>query len=448
MINGEPYIPDQIAEEEPSMHQSAAVSVMDARTGLVIYENNQHEFMYPASITKIMTALLVIEEVENLQEDLVFSEHAVLSLPVYASRMHMAPGDVISVYEALYGLMLPSGNEVANALAEHVSGSVEAFVAQMNRRAAELGARNTRFINPCGLPGYNQHTTAYDMALIMREAINHPVFNRIISTPSFFVAPTESHPYGLPMQNTNLMIWHGEFYNPLIVGGKTGFTNAARHTLVSYAREDDIGLIVSVLYAPRTATFTDTTALLDYVLSLPQVTIFEGANYSWSVPVIQEVDNEAIDLGAVTVGVNNGVNDGVNNRVNENNIRIPAPPDMPDIRRELVIPDTLAPPVRRGDQVGYKNFYAGDTLIYQIELVSMNTILPQMIMPTIHPEPSPVLNFTFLPFFAFISVITIILMGTLSIMVRRHRRVMRRRRRKMARVRYARYGDARYGGVE
>ena len=274
-ISGELYI-DETYTEYTNRLQSAAITVMDARTGFVLYENAQHDLMYPASVTKIMTALLVLEEINDLQEDLVFSEYSVLSLPIYASRMNMAAGDTITIYEALYGLMLPSGNDVANALAEHVSGDIGSFVDLMNQRAAELGAANTRFINPCGLPGYKQHTTAYDISLIMKEAITHPVFNEIIATPSFFIPPTENFPEGLTIHNTNLLIWcEGPYYNPWVIGGKTGFTNAAQHTLVSYAQQGEHALIVSVLYAPRRATFTDTNILLNHAFSLPIKTIFD-----------------------------------------------------------------------------------------------------------------------------------------------------------------------------
>ena len=424
---GEYYGQDYI--DGALVYQSAAVSVMDARTGFVLYENAQHELLYPASVTKIMTALLVIEEVEDLSETVLFSDYAVLSLPYYASRMNVAVGDSMTVYEALYGLMLPSGNDVANALAEHVSGDIAAFVSRMNRRAEELGAYNTRFINACGLPGYNQHTTAYDMALIMREAISHPLFNRIIASPYFTVSPMESMPYGLPMRNTNRMIRPTEeYYNPAIVGGKTGFTNAAQHTLVSYARQGEHQLIVSVLYAPSRATFTDTTALLNYAFAMPVETIFTAANYNWEVPVIQDIEGEPSQIASLRVEA-------------QGNLRIPIPEDMPTIRREIYIPESVRPPVREGDVVGSKRFYAGDTLISEVNLISAETVLPRIVAPRTRPEsltmipPEPI--FSFSPFFAIMPLLTLMFMGIILVLLRRHRRLLRRRR--MARVRYARY---------
>ena len=436
-ISGEFYIEETNIEESNRL-QSAAITVMDARTGFVLYENAQHDLMYPASVTKIMTALLVLEEINDLQQDIVFSEHAVLSLPIYASRMNMAAGDTITVYEALYGLMLPSGNDVANALAEYVSGDIETFVNLMNRRAAELGALNTRFVNPCGLPGYGQHTTAYDMALIMQEAINHPVFNEIIAAPNFFIPPTENFPEGLTIHNTNLLIQpEGSYYNPWVVGGKTGFTNAAQHTLVSYARQGNHSLIVSVLYAPRRATFTDTTALLNYAFSLPVKTVFEYTNHSWEIPVIQYTNGETDVLGTVNV-------------MGNADISFLIPENMPAIRYELYMPETLSPPVHRGDIIGYKTFYAGDTLIDRAELVSLDTIIHQVIAPSDRQETSTAAEASYqpislplpLPAFDLVFISALTFMVIILFMVLRKRRIRRRRillqRRREARARYRR----------
>ena len=177
-----PVIADTL--ENSLDYTAGSVLVMDARTGVVLYETEGHTRRYPASITKIMTALIVLEQVEDLSERVIFSPRAV-DLPSYASRMHMEAGESITVLQALYGIMLPSANDIARALAEHVSGSTEEFVALMNLRAAELGAYNTRFINPCGLPGDNQYTTAHDIALIKRAAIKNPLYVEIIGTPYF-----------------------------------------------------------------------------------------------------------------------------------------------------------------------------------------------------------------------------------------------------------------------
>lgn len=250
------------------LYQAASVLAMCADTGIVLYETEGFTLRYPASITKVMTALLVLENVSDLEERIILSPHAI-DIPDYASRMGVHEGENISVLEALYGLMLPSGNEVARALAEHVSGSVPAFIEQMNLRAIHLGAYGTHFVNACGLPGDGQHVTAFDVAVIMRAAIRHSVFVDIISTPFFELPPTNKHPYPRRMINTNRMIRPDEEeYNPYVIGGKTGFTRAAQHTLVTYAQRGGHSLILVVLYTPRLISFTDTAALMELAFDI------------------------------------------------------------------------------------------------------------------------------------------------------------------------------------
>jgi len=285
--------PTEYEDYDPRLYQSASVLVMCTETGDVLYETEGHTLRYPASITKVMTALLVLEYAQNLDERIVFSYHA-LDIPDYASRIWMHEGESISVLEALYGIMLSSGNEVARALAEYVSGSVPTFVMRMNQRAWELGAVNTRFVNPCGLPGDGQFVTAYDVALIMQAAIQHPIFLEIIATPYFELPPTEHYGNVRLLRNTNRMIRPSEpEYNPYVIGGKTGFTNAAQHTLVSYVRQGpgEQGLIISVLYAPRGATFTDTAALMDYVFTM----LAEAENKKEPEPEMSEVETLQTD---------------------------------------------------------------------------------------------------------------------------------------------------------
>lgn len=247
-------------------YNAASVLVLDLETGEVLYETDGFSRRYPASITKVMTALIVLEEVENLHERVTFSQNAV-TLPSYAGRMEIEAGEQMTVLQALYGIMLPSANDIARALAEHVSGNIPDFVAHMNRRAEEIGAYDTRFVNPCGLPGSGQHVTAYDVALIMKAAISHPLFVEIISTPYFTLPPTNLYEEPRQMRNSNQLIRPGhENFDPRIIGSKTGFTNAAQHTLVSYAAYDGFEIIVTVLYSsPAGATFTDTASILDYI---------------------------------------------------------------------------------------------------------------------------------------------------------------------------------------
>ena len=418
--------------DERPIYQARAVTVMDAETGLVLYENSQHQHMYPASVTKVMTALLVLEEVSDLSQEVMVSDRAVY-LPHYAARLGLSAGDSMTVHEALYGLMLPSGNDIANALAEHVSGSVEAFVSHMNRRAAELGAVNTRFVNPCGLPGDGQHVTAYDMSLIMREAVTHPVFNEIIAAPQFYIGPMASMPYGLLVPNTNLMVHPESYhYHPDVVGGKTGFTFAASHTLVSYARRGEHSVIVTVLYSPRHVTFSDTASLLDYAFSLPIEQIFDAEAHYWEVPVIQDIDGEATEIATLRVEAREGV-------------RIPVPTDMQAISTEVHMDDYIQPPIFAGSIVGRKFIYVGNEQIAEIELFSTSSVLPYIPPPPVREiSTTPMMMFQQFavqsPFFSIAIPLTIvILVGMLMGLIRRRRRLRLRRMRRMERA--ARHGN-------
>jgi len=443
------------AYQSPVEHETVGVTIMDVNTGFVVYESAQHELLYPASITKIMTALVVLEEVQNLEEDLVLSENSVLSLPYYASRMHALPGDVMSVREALYGLMLRSGNEVANALAEHVSGDMDSFVNHMNRRAAELGANNTRFINPSGLPGDNQHTTAFDMALIMREAITHPVFNEIVGTDTFFIdRPLQNYHDGLTIRNTNLLTRPGEFFDSRVVGGKTGFTNAAQHTLVTYARQGETGFIISTLYGGWRVPTQDTVALMDYAFSLPVITIFSRYAHSWEIPVIQVIDGELETIGTVTVRPAESVN-------------VPVHPDnTPEVHDVRVVPDYLTPPVRVGDVVGFTEIFAGTQSLGQIDIVAETSALPAVVeiqrgvseqQETATLVSAPINNTPFgglfssdIRIFGGISPLNLILPITVllllcvaMLMLRRRRKIVQRRRRR-GRFKNAQYSKLRF----
>jgi D-alanyl-D-alanine carboxypeptidase len=242
---------------------------MDASTGVVLYSNAGDYIKYPASITKIMTALVVLEQVQDLNERILFSHRAIWGIDRLSSHIAMDVGETLTVYEALYAFMLRSGNEVANALAEHVSGDMPAFIEKMNNRAYELGAYDTSFINACGMPGEDQHTTSYDMALIMLAALQHPAFVRIISTPYTYLPPVASEPDYRLITNINRMI-NEEMpeYNEWMIGGKTGFTNAAQNTFVTYSQRGGRSLIISTLHVPLRATlFSDMNDLIEFAFS-------------------------------------------------------------------------------------------------------------------------------------------------------------------------------------
>ena len=220
--------------------KSRAAVAMDAATGRVLYAKNPEHFLMPASTTKLMTALVVIENA-RLSDVVTISRKAAKTPP---TKVGLREGDRVTIETLLHATLIKSANDAAVALAEAVAGTEEEFVNLMNRKAVEIGAENTRFINANGLPGEGQHITAYDLAKIMRVAIQSPVLKEILNKRVTEVS-TQSGRTVL-ITNTNKLLWHDED----IVGGKTGYTRQARHCFVCVGARENETIIVAVLGAP------------------------------------------------------------------------------------------------------------------------------------------------------------------------------------------------------
>lgn len=239
--------------------------LMDINSGAVLFEKNSHEPYYPASITKILTALIVIENC-GLDETVTFSNTAVNSLEPNSSILGARAGDTLSVRDCLYALLLQSANEVANALAEHCAGSIDAFAEKMNEKAAELGCTDSHFANPSGLNDPNHYVSAYDMALIAKAAFNNPTFVEVDSTTYYDVpaGKLKQYPDGWRYYAHHRMLRRNDsLYYDGAIGGKTGYTLLAGNTLVTCAERDGMKLIAVVLNGHQTH-YSDTKALFDY----------------------------------------------------------------------------------------------------------------------------------------------------------------------------------------
>lgn len=252
----------------PQIKAEGAV-LYDATRDQVLYEKNADTRYYPASITKIMTALLVLEHC-NLNDTVTFSQTAVTNLESGAVTLGVKAGDQFTVEQCLYGLLLKSANEIANGLAEHVSGSISGFADLMNQKAASLGCTNTHFVNPNGLNDSNHYTTARDMALIADAAFSNPTLCKIASTVNYDFPATASVPSVRKLTMGHKMVnpAKSEYYSG-IVGGKTGYTSLAGNTLVTCAERNGTRLIAVILKSRQTH-YADTKALLDYGFSLAQ----------------------------------------------------------------------------------------------------------------------------------------------------------------------------------
>lgn len=237
--------------------------VMDADSGAVLYGKNLHEPYFPASITKILTALIVIEHCD-LDEIVTYSHNAVYNVESGSSSAGIDEGDQLSVRDSLYAMMLKSANEAANGLAEHTAGSIEAFAEMMNEKAAALGCTDSHFVNPSGLNNPEHYTSAYDMALIAQAAFQNEIFTEIDSTLYYDIPPTKRNPEGIRVYPGHKMLKKNTAqYYPGIIGGKTGYTSLAGNTLVTCAQRDGMKLITVVLNGHQTH-YSDTKALLDF----------------------------------------------------------------------------------------------------------------------------------------------------------------------------------------
>jgi D-alanyl-D-alanine carboxypeptidase (penicillin-binding protein 5/6) len=235
--------------------QARAAVVMDASTGRVLYAKNPELRLMPASTTKLMTALLTVEKAD-LRDVVTVSRNAANVAP---TRSGFKEGDKVTVETLLYAALMKSANDAAVALAEAVAGSEAQFVQLMNRKALALGATETRFINPNGLPGKGQHTTAYDLSKIMRQAIKHPVLKEILGTRITELS-TEAGKTVM-VRNTNKLLWTDDE----LLGGKTGFTYAARHCFVCAGERDRNTLVVALLGAPsRSELWKETEDLMAF----------------------------------------------------------------------------------------------------------------------------------------------------------------------------------------
>ncbi|WP_099469799.1 D-alanyl-D-alanine carboxypeptidase family protein [Konateibacter massiliensis] len=246
----------------PSVEAESAI-LMDINTGTILYEKNVNEELYPASITKIMTTLLALENC-SLDEIVTFSHNAVYSIEPGSSHIGIVDGEQLTMEQCLYGIMLESANEVSNAVAEHVGGSIEGFVDMMNAKAAELGCLNTHFDNANGLPDEEHYTSAYDMALIGRAAMQNETFRTITSTTSYTIPPTNLQVEARPLSNHHKMLPKRSYADADVIGGKTGYTNVARQTLVTFAKRGDMELVCVVMKTEAPLQYTETKELFDW----------------------------------------------------------------------------------------------------------------------------------------------------------------------------------------
>lgn len=249
--------------------QSEAGIVMDMDSGAVLFAQGIHEQKIPASITKLLTALVVIENCDNMDAKVPFSHDAVYNVEeASGNKFSLDEGDVLTVKECLYVMLLQSSNQAANALAEYIGGSRQGFVDMMNQKVAQLGGQESHFANPSGLNDDTQRTSAYDMALIARAAFQNPTLLEIASTKKASISATAHNPNGASFSMEHKLVItedeNSENYYPYAVAGKTGWTSQAGQTLVTYAKREGRGLIAVTLKSTQKTHYSDTKTILEF----------------------------------------------------------------------------------------------------------------------------------------------------------------------------------------
>ena len=240
--------------------------LMDADTGNVLYEKNSREQCYPASVTKLMTALLVVENCD-MSDTLTVSANAVASVKYGDANAALKKGEEFTIEQALNVMLIKSANDMAYALGEYVGGSIANFTTMMNKKAKELGCLDTHFSNASGLTDVNHYTTAYDMALICRAVINEPdIMNSISYTKSYSVPATNMTADTRYYKLSHSMVT-GKYLYEYCIGGKTGYTDAAGHTLATFAQKDGLRMICIIFNSTDEERYQDTTALFEYAFN-------------------------------------------------------------------------------------------------------------------------------------------------------------------------------------
>lgn len=344
---------------------SEAVILIEKDTGKILYSKNANEKRYPASTTKILTAILAIENL-SLDEKLTASYEAVMSIPSGYSNAAIQVGESLTVKELLEVFLVHSANEAGYILAEGVSGSFSAFADFMNTKAAEIGCTNTHFTNPSGLHDEKHYTTAYDLSLIAQYCMKNETFRSFVSMPSCTIAATDKYEERY-FRNTNEMLnSKSQYYNENIIGIKTGYTSQAQNCLIAGIQKDGMELISVVLGAPASASekgvsgkYTDTQTLFDYGT---ENFGYQKVASSGDVITQIEVEHATSETKNLDLVLEQSIETFANNSINVENLKA-----------QIHINDNITAPIKANDILGTVT-YNIDGTTYTRNLLAKNDV--------------------------------------------------------------------------
>jgi len=345
---------------------SPTAVLIDADTGFVLYDKNSDQKMYPASTTKIMTAILAIEK-GNMDDTVTASFYAVNSIEYDSTKLGLYEGETISFKDLFMSLVVCSANDAANVVAEHISGSVDEFVKLMNKRAVELGAINTHFVNPSGLHSEEHISTAKDLAVLARYAMTLPQFREAVSTRQYKINPTNKYNEIRILNSTNhLTNPHSVYYYEYATGIKTGYTTKSKSCLVSSASKNGSNLIVVVLGGEnidgKSSAFVDSKNLFEYGFNnfKPQTIINKGDIIS-SLPIKNAKGTKEIILEAADTKC----------------IILPEGVSVSDLKKKEYIREVIKAPIAKGEMMGKMEYWYNDLKLCETEMLAITSYSKQ-----------------------------------------------------------------------
>lgn len=360
--------PSYGATADPVVTGETAI-VMDMNTGEVLFEKNSHDTRYPASTTKIMTAILALE---NLELDTEIAVDDKTPFEVEGSHIALVPGEVLTVNQLLHAMMTESANDCALVLGKAVSGSTEEFAKLMNQRAKELGAKNTNFVNPNGLHNPEHLSSAYDLAMMSRYAMTDPKiskeFRELVTTYKYYVPPTNKQPERF-LYNTNRLLYdtvHTTVINGVkrvykydgVTGIKTGYTSHAGGCLVSSAQRDGTEILTVVMKSTDNGRFSDCIAMLD-----------------WGFENYKTVAKEKAGAALGTVKVKTGAVKNVEAVLSQDvYVTVPAEASADLVTTKILLDPSVKAPIAKGQMIGQVEVYESDTLITTVAALAAEAV--------------------------------------------------------------------------
>ena len=361
------YANNENNTKQINIYSDAAI-LMDSSSEMILYDKNSSERMYPASTTKVMTAILALENC-NLNDKVKVNYSALSSVPSGYSIASLQTDEELTVYELLQVLLVHSANDAANVLAEHISGSISEFSNLMNAKAIELGCTDTHFVNPSGIHNNDHYSTAKDLAIIMKYCMKNSDFRKIVSMPSCTIAETNKSDKRT-FTNTNGLIINNSsksssnYYYEYCIGGKTGYTSQAKNCLISVSSKDDLELICVILGAAQTenglsARYIDSKTLYNYGYEN-----FKISSIAKKGDVIEqiEVSNGNKDTRYLDVILDNDILALSNVDLEKNNITY-----------DIKINENISAPLSSGSVVGYIT-YTVNGIKYEENLIASHDV--------------------------------------------------------------------------